>query len=410
MEHDEEQRHELEALDAIFASDFHLTSADPPRAFELVVVPNAGGEDNHVSLRMFVTYPPTYPSVPAAINLRNEKGLIARQIEELKAILEERAAAALGEVSIYTIAEGLKEYLLDNNKAELSMYDQMAQRVAAKDTEEEERLAKRKALEERIEARRSEPSPLGIEPGTLLTPESFQHWRELFDAEQKAIREARDALKPQQTKLTGKQLFQQNLAKELDESEAETLPEESAPPAAAAADEAPLFFDRSLYAEEDDGEGSGSDSDGDDEVAGMFDTDMPTAIAPSSRGASSSSSSSAAPAPAAAPAAASARKPPGFASSSSSSSKPAASTPASAASSSSSSSFAPPPVVDAYGKPAGKKDDKDKSKSKAPEPPKEMSKEDKAKQQAARDKKEAQMKKAAMEKARAAGNQKAGRK
>lgn len=319
MDYDEEQANELEALEAIYAQDFYVVSADAPRSFELVVVPNADGVDNHVSLRLLVDFPATYPAVPANVRMRSEKGLVERQMQALQSILEQASAASVGEVSIYTIAEALREYLLQHNKPELSMHAQMEAREKAKDTEEEERIAKRKALEDRIEAKKLEPSPLGIEPGTLVTPESFARWRALFDAEQRAIREAKDALKPKTGKLTGKQLFLQNLAKELDDSEAEKLVE--------SVSEAPqqkpqaFFFDASLYEDEpvegeqydelEDDDASGDDEQS-EETKSMFDTDttasvamasasisvpQPGKAAASASSSSSSSSSAAAPPP-----------------------------------------------------------------------------------------------------------------
>lgn len=308
MDADEEQRNEFEALEAIYADDFEVVSADPPRSFELVVVPNADGEGNHVSLRMLVELPAEYPAVQANIRLRSEKGLVERQMQELQAILEESSAAAVGEVAMYTVAEALREYLLEHNQPQLSMHAQMEQRLNVKDSEEEERLAKRRALEERIEAKKLEPSPLGIEAGTLFTPESFQHWRKLFDAEQKAIRDAKEALKPKTGKLTGKQLFMQNLAKELDDSEADQLLEAAAPKKAEGG-AAPLFFDASLYEDDDDealddavaesdGDASGAEQ-GEEEDA-LFDTETTASAAMSGlrvgTAAASASSTPAAPA------------------------------------------------------------------------------------------------------------------
>ena len=342
-----------------------VTSADPPRTFELVLVPNADGENNFVSLRMFVEYPATYPTVAPIVRIRNEKGLTESKISELQVILAEKITSSVGEVAIYTIAEGLKEYLIEHNKPELSMHEQMALRVQARDTEEEERLAKRRALEERIEAKKKEPSPLGIEPGTLLTPESFAAWRILFDAEQKVIREAKEAARgPITNKLTGKQLFQQNLAKDLEESEAEKLVQEVEPEK-----EKVFWFQENLYADEpdegeefedlDDDDDDEDDDDDDDAVDDdMFDTTTPAQIAtltlsrPSGSSSTTVSSSSSSSSSSAAP-----KKPSSTSSSSSSSSssstsvpvksnpvaakpaanaKPTAATPASSSSSSSS--------------------------------------------------------------------------
>ena len=344
MDHDEEQRNELEALEAIFAQDFQrqtqhtttqaremhatrrgglhgassclslarcsasvnfhrlvgcsslppllcatllppssVTSADPPRSFELVIVPNADGSNNHVSVRLIVELPATYPEVAATIRVRNERALLERQIAELTSLVSEKSAASVGEVSIYLIAEAVREWLVENNKPVLSMHEQMEARANSKNNEEEERLAKRRAMEARAEEKKAAPSPLGIEPGTLLTPESFAHWRALFDAEQRAIREAKEAAKPKMDRLTGKQLFQQNLARDLGEDEADKLVEEAAP--APKPKQEIFVFNESLFTEElddeefddeededEDGEDNEEDEAEEGDLSAMFDT------------------------------------------------------------------------------------------------------------------------------------------
>jgi len=320
MSAEEEQQNELEALAAIFDKEFQVTSESVPRSFELTLVPNADGENNHVCARLVFTLPAEYPfeGAQAQVRVVREKGLSERQQEDIAALVADRVAqaASSGEVAAYLVAEAVREYLSapDVNVPALSMHAQMAAREAVKISEEEEALMKRRALEERIEAKRKEPSPLGIEPGTLLTPESFAAWRALFDAEQKAIREAKEALKPRETRLTGKQLFMANLAKELGDEDAEELEEESSEAAKAHALEAAkegkagvFFFNEGLFTDDLDEEGLeeegeikpdysiSSDDDDDDApadetVQGMFD-----ASSSSSNAAASASAAAAAP-------------------------------------------------------------------------------------------------------------------
>ena len=344
-----------------------VTSSEVPRSFELVLTPNADGENNHVSCRLFVEFPATYPEVCAMVRVRNEKGLLERHMEELSVIISARVFQAKGEVAVYLVAEAVKEFLVEHNQPVLSMHEQMEARSSAKVSEEEEYLAKRRALEARIEEKKKQPSPLGIEPGTLLTPESFARWRALFDAEQKLIREAKEAAKPRMERLTGKQLFQQNLARDLGEDEADKLDEEPPP-------EKNVFcFNEGLFTgeedidagedgeEQDHGEDDeDDDQDDDDEVASMFDTttnaEKQLKAASISASSSSSSSSSSSAAPVAAPAAAPKKVASASSSSSSSSSsaapasakpaaapaaKPAASASASSASSSKPAAAAP---------------------------------------------------------------------
>lgn len=135
-----------------------VTSADVPRAFELVLVPNADGSNNHVAVRLMVTLPAKYPEDAASVRVRNEKGLNERQMEALNSAVASKLAECAGEVVVYNVAECVREYLCENNQPVLSMHEQMQARSNAKTSEEEEAIAKRKALEERIEAKKKEPS------------------------------------------------------------------------------------------------------------------------------------------------------------------------------------------------------------------------------------------------------------
>lgn len=135
-----------------------VTSADVPRTFELVLVPNADGSNNHVAARLMVSLPAKYPEEEASIRIRNEKGLNERQMEALNDALASKMAECAGEVVVYNVAECVREYLCENNRPVLSMHEQMQARSNAKSSEEEEAIAKRKALEERIEAKKKEPS------------------------------------------------------------------------------------------------------------------------------------------------------------------------------------------------------------------------------------------------------------
>lgn len=135
-----------------------VTSADVPRTFELVLVPNADGSNNHVAARLMVSLPAKYPEEEASIRIRNEKGLNERQMEALNDAVASKMAECAGEVVVYNVAECVREYLCENNRPVLSMHEQMQARSNAKSSEEEEAIAKRKALEERIEAKKKEPS------------------------------------------------------------------------------------------------------------------------------------------------------------------------------------------------------------------------------------------------------------
>ena len=99
---------ELEALEAIYADDFvRLDEGGGAPSFELTLVPETGGDNNHVSVCVHVVYAPTYPEAPPEISVRNVRGLIDTQVDECAAML--RAAAAgdelLGTAMVYSLAE-----------------------------------------------------------------------------------------------------------------------------------------------------------------------------------------------------------------------------------------------------------------------------------------------------------------
>jgi len=58
---------ELEALEAIFMDDFKLLDGADPPGFELTLVPEAGGDENHVSVVLHVRFPPAYPESAAPL-------------------------------------------------------------------------------------------------------------------------------------------------------------------------------------------------------------------------------------------------------------------------------------------------------------------------------------------------------
>jgi hypothetical protein len=59
-DYEEEQEMEVEALEAIYMEDFKKTS-DTPLAYEVQLLPNPPGEENHVAISIHCVIPPEYP-------------------------------------------------------------------------------------------------------------------------------------------------------------------------------------------------------------------------------------------------------------------------------------------------------------------------------------------------------------
>ena len=192
---------------------------------ELIPCPGEGDDANHVSLTLRFVFPESYPDVVPSIDLSSGKGLKDEALEELHAKLASEAEDSVGMPMIFNLAESAKEYLLENNvKSEdtMSMHEQMVERKRrAKEAEDE---AKRKAEEAAEKAAAKERQKNGDAAsraalGTPVTPESFAAWKQKFDEEMRA-KNPEVVDETQKGKLTGRQLFERNVAPEAAEKDA----------------------------------------------------------------------------------------------------------------------------------------------------------------------------------------------
>eukprot|EP01006_Ploeotia_vitrea_P045761 TRINITY_DN66967_c12_g5_i1.p1 TRINITY_DN66967_c12_g5~~TRINITY_DN66967_c12_g5_i1.p1 ORF type:complete len:264 (+),score=165.67 TRINITY_DN66967_c12_g5_i1:2-793(+) len=207
---EEEQELEVEALQSIFEDDFEVLATKPNRVLQLRVAPNTGdGDDNHVVALVKVTLPAKYPEVVPDIQIIKEKGLVNKQIKILAKLANEAAEENVGEVSVFSISEAVKEWLADHNTPPSGSADDddgfSLDGSGAGDDDDAQ----------------ADYVPL-VPPGTITTPESFMEWKKLFDEEQAKLRgadaeddEKKDAETAKKGKLTGKQIFQLELAKEV---------------------------------------------------------------------------------------------------------------------------------------------------------------------------------------------------
>jgi len=238
MDHAEEQQMEVEALEAIYMDDFNKIS-ESPLEYKVYLEPEqgAGEEENHVSLYLTIKVPATYPEVVPEMSIEVKKGLGEHHIQEIRQIIDTEAQENIGMAMVFTIAEKIKEWLVENNVkgSDGSMHAAMLQRMeqkkkeaeAAKEAEEASKavLSTEEAEEERRKQR--------LRDGTPVTPDSFAEWHHRFKEEMRAARRARAGASdgfaaaamveasPTVTKPTGRQLFERDMVQREEEDEDE---------------------------------------------------------------------------------------------------------------------------------------------------------------------------------------------
>lgn len=220
----ESQTEEIEALQAIYPDELQSLSG-PPYNFKIKLVPLPGQDNNHVAVDLNCTFPSEYPLEIPIIEVELKKGLASKQKEEILKIIKTQAEENLGAPSIYTIAEAVREWLVDNNVAgqDGSMYSDMMRRMQQKDVEKKKKEDKA-AIALAADSEKSntviEADPEELErirkrqAGHPVTIEAFLEWKAKFDAEMLALRIAQFGYneKDKEDKPTGKQLFLSNRA------------------------------------------------------------------------------------------------------------------------------------------------------------------------------------------------------
>lgn len=147
------QDHELQALEAIYGSDFQDLRPDArgrvrePPEINLVLYPQGlAGEEVYVQVELQVKCPPTYPDVVPEIELKNAKGLSNESVNLLKSHLEELAKKQCGEVMIFELAHHVQSFLSEHNKPPpKSFHEEMLERQAQ---EKQQRLLEARRKEE----------------------------------------------------------------------------------------------------------------------------------------------------------------------------------------------------------------------------------------------------------------------
>ncbi|XP_039598215.1 eIF-2-alpha kinase GCN2 [Polypterus senegalus] len=117
------QENEVEALASIYGDDFtdlrqnHPWKVKRPPEFVLTLRPQGltSQQEIYVLVDLGVRCPPTYPDVPAELQLKNAKGLSNDSLRQLQSDLERFAAELCGEVMIFQLAEHVQSFLSERN-------------------------------------------------------------------------------------------------------------------------------------------------------------------------------------------------------------------------------------------------------------------------------------------------------
>uniref|UniRef100_A0A8C6X4S9 RWD domain-containing protein 1 n=1 Tax=Naja naja TaxID=35670 RepID=A0A8C6X4S9_NAJNA len=183
----EEQRNELEALEAIYPDSFTVLSENPT-SFTITVTSEAGENDETVQTTLKFTYSEKYPDEVPLYELLAHENLENNDIADLLKLLQEQAEENLGMVMIFTLVSAVQERL--NEIVDL--------------------IKTRREAEKKQKEKEAEEAEKQCFHGTPVTIENFLRWKATFDLELLEIK--RKQMKEEEqcgkNKLTGKQLFE----------------------------------------------------------------------------------------------------------------------------------------------------------------------------------------------------------
>eukprot|EP00953_Heterococcus_sp_UTEX-ZZ885_P034763 17984-Heterococcus_DN1.PRE.1 len=174
----------------------------------------------------------SYPDTAPEIEIEITDGLLPAQARELQQLANETAEANVGMPMGFTIAEAIREWLVENNisNTDGSMHANMLRRMDEKSKQTRKEVAIQEADRSPVIAsqcqKRAEAAAAGeddaetirkrrLAEGTPVTAETFAKWSAAFEKERAATK----VVEIVHTKLTGKQMFLQHLVKEEDEEE-----------------------------------------------------------------------------------------------------------------------------------------------------------------------------------------------
>ncbi|XP_064618151.1 RWD domain-containing protein 1-like [Liolophura sinensis] len=199
----EEQRNEIEALEAIYP-EIEILETQPFHKFQLELKSQDAEDDpeHAATATILFTYVENYPDVAPVMEVAESENLSEEQVDVLLRVMNEQAEENVGMVMVFTIVSAVQEKLSDL----------VEESKTQKQLEEERRIK----AEEEAEQKRFE--------GTRVTIETFLAWKMKFDAEMAEKDRLLGITETTSKKLTGKELFQRDAT--LNESDVKFLQEE----------------------------------------------------------------------------------------------------------------------------------------------------------------------------------------
>jgi len=220
----EEQEMELQALEAIFMSDFTIQSNIVPFQFTIVINP-AEEDESNVGVVLSISLPENYPEDSPAIEYQTVKGLKGSALVELDSIIEEEIESNRGTAMIFSIVQRVKDWLIErNNVKPVSMHDA----IGRKDLQLGPSIGVQ-VLIDNTPKKDSTPFSMDL---FLIWNERFKE--QLLESEAKEQHEAIDTGKS--GRITGKQFFEMRSAINFEEKDED--------------EENVYFIDESVYDED----------------------------------------------------------------------------------------------------------------------------------------------------------------
>lgn len=187
----EEQRSELEALEAIYMDDFEIV-AENPFKFRLNIAAADAEGSIAKAIVLHAELPPEYPDVVPLLRLEQKQGLNSSHVDSIQQLINQEAEENVGMEMIFTLSSAVKDWLEELQQREESQNQENNEEVSS--SADPSNDTKETTVRKRQE-------------GILVTPETFAAWYSKFSEERKAS----IPKNPDEDKPTGRQLFEQGL-------------------------------------------------------------------------------------------------------------------------------------------------------------------------------------------------------
>ncbi|XP_032219420.2 RWD domain-containing protein 1 [Nematostella vectensis] len=188
-DYEEEQRHEIEAIESIYPEEFTIISESAPHSFQIHLESSCEDKEDNtiitVSVQLQFTFVEKYPDEAPVVEVTSSEGLEDDDINQLTELLVQQSEENLGMVMVFTLVSCAQEKL-----------EEIAEGI--KKHRQEERIRKQKEVEE-AEKRKF--------TGTPVSKESFAAWKMKFDLEMAEKNKGKTVVVTK-SKITGRKLFE----------------------------------------------------------------------------------------------------------------------------------------------------------------------------------------------------------